>query len=64
MQKKYSVLLLKFASLIQKESGQDLLEYAFVVSLIAFGSVAVMSSVAAKVSTIFGLVGTILTTNS
>ena len=64
MQKKYSVLLLKFASLIQKESGQDLLEYAFVVSLIAFGSVAVMSSVAAKVSTIFGLVGSILTTNT
>ena len=64
MQKKYSVLLLKFASLIQKESGQDLLEYAFVVSLIAFGSVAVMSSVAAKVSTIFGLVGSILTNNT
>ncbi len=54
----------KVGALFAEERGQDLLEYAFVVSLIAFGSVAVMSSVAAKVSTIFGLVGSILTTNT
>ena len=64
MQNMLSHGMRKVGAFFAEESGQDLLEYAFVVSLIAFGSVAVMSSVAAKVSTIFGLVGSILTTNT
>jgi pilus assembly protein Flp/PilA len=35
------------------ESGQDLVEYALVAALIAFGSVAAMSALASNLSTAF-----------
>jgi pilus assembly protein Flp/PilA len=35
------------------ESGQDLIEYALVASLIAFGAVAAMSSLASNLSTAY-----------
>lgn len=64
VQNKLSYWMRTIAALFAEESGQDLLEYAFIVSLIAFGSAAVMSSVANKVSMIFSTVAAVLTTNT
>jgi pilus assembly protein Flp/PilA len=43
------------------ENGQDLIEYALVVALIAFAAVATMSTVASDINTAFGNIGTKLT---
>jgi pilus assembly protein Flp/PilA len=42
--------------------GQDLIEYALVVALIAFAAAAGMSTVATKINTAFTSIGTKLTT--
>jgi pilus assembly protein Flp/PilA len=39
------------------ESGQDLIEYALVAALIAFGSVATMTTLAGSISSAFGKIG-------
>ena len=44
-------------ALIMDESGQDLVEYALVVSLIALGATASMSALATSFSTAFSKVG-------
>lgn len=44
-------------ALIREESGQDLIEYALVVSLIALGATASMSALATSFSTAFSKVG-------
>jgi pilus assembly protein Flp/PilA len=49
-------------ALIGNQSGQDLIEYALVVSLIALAATAGMSTVATKISAAFTAVGTKLTT--
>ena len=49
-------------SLIRDESGQDLIEYALVVSLIALAATAGMTTIATKIGTAFTAVGTKLTT--
>lgn len=49
-------------ALIENQSGQDLIEYALVVSLIALAATAGMSSVATKISSAFTAVGTKLQT--
>jgi pilus assembly protein Flp/PilA len=49
-------------AVIGNQSGQDLIEYALVVSLIALAATAGMSTVATKISTAFTAVGTKLTT--
>jgi len=46
------------------EDGQDLVEYALVVALIALGATAAMSSLSASVSTAFSSVGSKLSTYS
>jgi pilus assembly protein Flp/PilA len=46
-----------------KEEGQDLVEYALVVALIAFAATAGMTSLATKLNTTFSNIGTQLTTN-
>jgi pilus assembly protein Flp/PilA len=46
-------LYLKFQSLIGSEEGQDLVEYALVCALLAFGIVAGMSNVAKGLDTAF-----------
>jgi pilus assembly protein Flp/PilA len=48
--------------MIAEESGQDLIEYALVVALIAFAAAAGMSSVATKINAAFTNIGTKLTT--
>jgi len=48
--------------IIADESGQDLIEYALVVALIAFAAAAGMSSVATQINSAFTNIGTKLTT--
>lgn len=45
-----------------EESGQDLIEYALVVALIAFAATAGMSSVATQINTAFTNIGTKIAT--
>jgi pilus assembly protein Flp/PilA len=44
-------------SLHSDESGQDLIEYALVAALIAFGSVATMNTLATNISTAYSKLG-------
>jgi len=56
--------LLKLSAMLQilkDESGQDLIEYALVVALIAFAATAGMSSVATAINTAFNHLGTTMT---
>jgi pilus assembly protein Flp/PilA len=54
--------LLAKAQVLRNDQGQDLIEYALVVALIAFAATAGMSSVATKINAAFVTVGTTLTT--
>ena len=54
--------LTKMWQTIRKDQGQDLIEYALVVALIAFAATAGMNSVAGKINTAFDNIGTKLTT--
>jgi pilus assembly protein Flp/PilA len=51
---------LKLQDLANGEQGQDLVEYALVVALIAFGATAGMNSLAAGINTSFGNISTTL----
>ena len=48
-------------AVIRNQSGQDLIEYALVVSLIALAATVGMTTVATKIGTAFTAVGTKLT---
>ena len=50
------------AQILREDHGQDLIEYALVVALIAFAATAGMTSVAGKINTAFTGIGTKLTT--
>jgi pilus assembly protein Flp/PilA len=50
------------AQILREDHGQDLIEYALVVALIAFAATAGMSSVATAINNAFGNVGTKITT--
>jgi pilus assembly protein Flp/PilA len=54
---KLSVML----QILKDENGQDLIEYALVVALIAFAATAGMSSLAGNINTAFNHMGTTLT---
>jgi pilus assembly protein Flp/PilA len=59
----YSVLLrlyVKFQNLMSREEGQDLVEYALVVALIAFGAVAGMKVLASGLNNAFSTISTTL----
>jgi pilus assembly protein Flp/PilA len=47
--------------LLKDESGQDLIEYALVVALIAFAATAGMSTLASDINSAFGQIGNKLT---
>jgi pilus assembly protein Flp/PilA len=49
-------LYVKFQNLMSREEGQDLVEYALVVAIIALGSVAAMNSLANSISTEFSVI--------
>jgi pilus assembly protein Flp/PilA len=55
---KLSVML----QILKDENGQDLIEYALVVALIAFAATAGMSVLATDINIAFGHIGTKLTT--
>lgn len=48
------------AAKLKNEEGQDLIEYALVVALVAFAATAGMSALANKINVAFNQVGTIL----
>jgi pilus assembly protein Flp/PilA len=50
-----------FLSLLQDESGQDLIEYALVAGLIGLAAVTAMSGLAGKIGDAFNAVGSQLT---
>ena len=54
-------LSIKLQSL-KSEEGQDLIEYALVVALIAFAATAGMNSLAGSINTAFAKIGTTLNT--
>jgi pilus assembly protein Flp/PilA len=62
MRSRFPKLLLGMRVLI-REDGQDLVEYALVVALIAFSATAGMRSLAGNISSAFTRIGTNLTTN-
>lgn len=47
---------------LMKDEGQDLIEYALVVALVAFAATAGMNSLAGKINTAFGNIGNTLST--
>lgn len=53
---------IKMRNLVRKDDGQDLIEYALVVALIAFAATAGMNSVASSINTAFNNLATTLTT--
>ena len=53
----------KFQDLLSREEGQDLVEYALVVALIAFGAITGMTSLAGGLNTAFSNISTTLTNN-
>jgi pilus assembly protein Flp/PilA len=56
-------LYVKFQNLINREDGQDLVEYALVVALIAFGATAGMKSLATGINTAFTNISSALSSN-
>jgi pilus assembly protein Flp/PilA len=51
-------LYVKFQDLASREEGQDLVEYALVVALIAFGATAGMGKLASGLNTAFSNIST------
>ncbi len=51
-------LYVKFQDLKNREEGQDLVEYALVVALIAFGATAGMGALASGINQAFGTIST------
>jgi pilus assembly protein Flp/PilA len=53
-------MLSRMRRLIQREEGQDLIEYALVVALIAFAAVTAMQTVAVDINAVFTAIGAAL----
>jgi pilus assembly protein Flp/PilA len=62
MKNKLWMLSIQIQNALHSEEGQDLIEYALVVALIAFAATAGMSTVATNINTAFGNIGSKLTT--
>jgi pilus assembly protein Flp/PilA len=54
-------LSVKLQTLMLREEGQDLIEYALVVALIAFAAVTSMKTLATDINAVFLAIGTSLT---
>jgi pilus assembly protein Flp/PilA len=54
-------LSVKMQTLLMNEEGQDLIEYALVVALIAFAATVGMGSLATSINKAFTSIGTVLT---
>lgn len=62
MKDKLMQLSAKLQVLLTDETGQDLIEYALIVALIAFAATAGMSKLASSINAAFTSVGTTLST--
>jgi pilus assembly protein Flp/PilA len=62
MKNKFLAMCVKIQTTLQSEEGQDLIEYALVVALIAFAATAGMKALATNINQAFGNIGTTLTT--
>ena len=51
-------LSIKIQDLLSREEGQDLIEYALVVALIAFAATAAMGTLASDINNVFINIGT------
>ena len=49
-------MYIKLQTLMAREEGQDLVEYALVVALVAFGAVAGMKTLASEINTAFNTI--------
>jgi pilus assembly protein Flp/PilA len=56
-------LYLDIRDLVEREEGQDLVEYALVVALIAFGAIAGMQFLASGLNTAFSQIANVVTSN-
>lgn len=56
-------VFLRLRDLLAREEGQDLVEYALVVALIAFGAIAGMQFLATGINQAFSGIATTLTSN-
>jgi len=56
-------LYLYVRNFLEREEGQDLVEYALVVALIAFGAITGMGFLASGINNAFSGIATTLTTN-
>ena len=54
---------MKLQDLMKMEEGQDLVEYALVVALIAFGAVAAMKGLSTEINTAFNVISSDLATS-
>jgi Flp pilus assembly pilin Flp len=54
---------LKLQALMNREEGQDLVAYALVVALIAFGAVAAMKGLSTEINTAFNVISSDLATS-
>jgi len=62
MKDRLLMLSVKMQTLLVREEGQDLIEYALVVSLIAFAAVATMKTLANDINAAYAGIGTALST--
>jgi pilus assembly protein Flp/PilA len=58
-----SKLLFAVRNLIEREEGQDLVEYALVVAIIAFGAVTAMKGLSAEINIAFKTISSSLSTS-
>ena len=56
-------LLVKIQQMVNREEGQDLVEYALVAALIAFGAVISMKHLSAEINTAFNTISSDLSTS-
>jgi len=56
-------MYVKFQDLLNREEGQDLVEYALVLAIIALGIVTSMKAVTTALSTTFSSIGSSITAN-
>jgi pilus assembly protein Flp/PilA len=61
MKDKLWMLSIRIQNLLKDEQGQDLIEYALIVALVAFAATAGMGTLATGINTAFGNIGTKLT---
>ena len=61
MKNYFLMLSVKFQDLVTREEGQDLIEYALVVALIAFAAVGSMQTLAKDINNAFANIGNSLT---